>query len=45
VLPYTERWTLLHSILKDKDSRRIFYFMTCVQQFPSRGRFTDTVAA
>jgi zinc transporter 5/7 len=29
VLPYTEGWTLLHSILKEKDSRRIFYFMRC----------------
>jgi zinc transporter 5/7 len=34
VLQYTERWTLLHSILKEKDSRRIFYFMTCVPHFP-----------
>lgn len=33
VLPYAERWTLLHSILKEKDSRRIFYFMTCVPHF------------
>jgi hypothetical protein len=30
-LPYTKGWTLLHSILKDKDSRRIFYFMRCVR--------------
>jgi zinc transporter 5/7 len=34
LLPYTERWTLLYSILKEKDSRRIFYFMTYVSYFP-----------
>lgn len=34
LLPYTERWTLLYSILKEKDSRRIFYFMACVPHFP-----------
>ncbi|KAK1752177.1 cation efflux family-domain-containing protein [Echria macrotheca] len=27
VLPYTERWPLIHTILVEKDSRRIFYFM------------------
>jgi zinc transporter 5/7 len=27
LLPYTERWTLIHAILVEKDSRRIFYFM------------------
>ncbi|KAK0643227.1 cation efflux family-domain-containing protein [Cercophora newfieldiana] len=26
ILPYTERWTLIHAVLVDKDSRRIFYF-------------------
>lgn len=30
LLSYTEGWMLLHSILKEKDSRRIFYFMRCV---------------
>ena len=28
VLPLTERWPLIHTILVEKDSRRIFYFMT-----------------
>jgi zinc transporter 5/7 len=45
MLLYTERWTLLHSILKEKDSRRIFYFMTCVQPFPFRGCLTNIAAA
>jgi solute carrier family 30 (zinc transporter), member 5/7 len=27
LLPYTSRWPLLHSIMTEKDSRRIFYFM------------------
>ncbi|KAI1168140.1 cation efflux protein [Nemania serpens] len=26
-LPYTARWPLVHAIMTDKDSRRIFYFM------------------
>ena len=30
LLPYTEGWPLLHSILVEKDSRRIFYFMRLV---------------
>jgi zinc transporter 5/7 len=30
VLPYTRRWPLLYTIMADKDSRRIFYFMRCV---------------
>ncbi|TVY81037.1 putative zinc transporter cis4 [Lachnellula suecica] len=28
LLPYVMRWPLLHAILAEKDSRRIFYFMT-----------------
>ncbi|KAK1771554.1 cation efflux family-domain-containing protein [Phialemonium atrogriseum] len=28
LLPYTSRWPLLHAIVAEKDSRRIFYFMT-----------------
>ncbi|KAI2621352.1 cation efflux family-domain-containing protein [Xylaria nigripes] len=27
LLPYTSRWPLVHAIMTDKDSRRIFYFM------------------
>lgn len=27
VLPYVLRWPLIHTIMADKDSRRIFYFM------------------
>ena len=27
ILPFVLRWPLLHSIMADKDSRRIFYFM------------------
>ncbi|GAP89053.1 putative cation efflux protein zinc transporter [Rosellinia necatrix] len=27
LLPYTARWPLIHAIMTDKDSRRIFYFM------------------
>lgn len=27
ILPYTERWPLIHTVLVEKDSRRIFYFM------------------
>ncbi|KAI0132924.1 cation efflux family protein [Xylariales sp. AK1849] len=27
LLPYTSRWPLLHTIMMEKDSRRIFYFM------------------
>ena len=27
VLPYTRKWPLLYTIMADKDSRRIFYFM------------------
>jgi hypothetical protein len=30
VLPYVLRWPLIHTIMADKDSRRIFYFMRCV---------------
>ncbi|CAG8960775.1 hypothetical protein HYFRA_00002312 [Hymenoscyphus fraxineus] len=28
VLPYIHRWPLLHTIMAEKDSRRIFYFMS-----------------
>ncbi|KAL2255646.1 hypothetical protein VTK26DRAFT_2958 [Humicola hyalothermophila] len=28
LLPYTARWPILHAIMTDKDSRRIFYFMS-----------------
>jgi len=28
ILPYTVRFPILHAILVEKDSRRIFYFMT-----------------
>lgn len=27
LLPYTAKWPLLHSVMTEKDSRRIFYFM------------------
>lgn len=27
LLPYTARWPLIHAIITEKDSRRIFYFM------------------
>ncbi|KAI1100445.1 cation efflux protein [Jackrogersella minutella] len=27
LLPYTSRWPLVHAIMTEKDSRRIFYFM------------------
>lgn len=27
ILPFTERWPLIHTILVEKDSRRIYYFM------------------
>lgn len=30
ILESTHKWPLLHSILAEKDSRRIFYFMWCV---------------
>ena len=30
ILPLVIRWPLLHTIMADKDSRRIFYFMRCV---------------
>ncbi|CAD6445811.1 0454955b-26bc-45b5-9d6e-19db3219dc48 [Sclerotinia trifoliorum] len=28
ILPYAQKWPLLHTILASKDSRRIFYFMS-----------------
>ena len=30
LLTYTARWPLLHAVMTEKDSRRIFYFMRCV---------------
>ena len=33
LLPYTEKWPLVHAILVEKDSRRIFYFMVYVLRF------------
>jgi zinc transporter 5/7 len=45
ILPYTEGWTLLHSIVKEKDSRRIFYFMRCVSQIALQISFTNNSAA
>ena len=30
LLAYTSRWPMLHTIMTDKDSRRIFYFMRFV---------------
>jgi hypothetical protein len=41
VLPYTESWPLLHSIMKEKDSRRIFYFMRCVASWCRSYNITD----
>lgn len=31
LLPYTSKWPLLHAVMTEKDSRRIFYFMRCVR--------------
>jgi zinc transporter 5/7 len=33
LLPYTSRWPLLHTIMTERDSRRIFYFMMYVGIF------------
>jgi zinc transporter 5/7 len=30
LLPYTAKWPLLHTVMTEKDSRRIFYFMAYV---------------
>lgn len=27
MLPYTAKWPILHAVMTEKDSRRIFYFM------------------
>ena len=35
LLSYSQQWPLLHSILSEKDSRRIFYFMMYVLRLPS----------
>jgi zinc transporter 5/7 len=41
LLPYTSRWPLLHAIMTEKDSRRIFYFMSYVSPLQmSRGSIT-----
>jgi zinc transporter 5/7 len=32
LLPFVRKWPLLHTILADKDSRRIFYFMRFVDR-------------
>ncbi len=37
LLPLTARYPLLHAIVAEKDSRRIFYFMTYVMVGPRRG--------
>jgi zinc transporter 5/7 len=34
ILPYTESWPLLNTIMKEKDSRRIFYFMRYISFMP-----------
>lgn len=36
LLPYTSKWPLLHAIVAEKDSRRIFYFMSYVSPRPCR---------
>lgn len=36
LLPYTSRWPLLHAVLADRDSRRIFYFMRFVTALTDR---------
>jgi hypothetical protein len=38
LLSATEDWTLLHNILLEKDSRRIFYFMWSVASSPLLGQ-------
>ena len=37
LLNYSQKWPLLHSILAEKDSRRIFYFMMYAHQFLLHG--------
>lgn len=32
LLPYTSKWPILHAIMTEKDSRRIFYFMRYLSQ-------------
>lgn len=34
LLPYTAKWPLLHTVMTEKDSRRIFYFMAYVVSTP-----------
>lgn len=31
LLPYTAKYPIIHAIMTEKDSRRIFYFMMCVR--------------
>lgn len=38
LLPYTARWPLLHTVMTERDSRRIFYFMRYARYIPSLGR-------
>lgn len=38
MLPHTAKWPMLHTIMTEKDSRRIFYFMRCVQDGMLWGR-------
>lgn len=49
ILPYTARFPIIHAIMTEKDSRRIFYFMMCVFHLvpaatPSNA-FTDSISA
>lgn len=38
LLRYTPAWPLLHAVVVEKDSRRIFYFMRSVAGYASHGR-------
>ncbi|ROW04443.1 hypothetical protein VMCG_05016 [Cytospora schulzeri] len=31
LLPYTSKWPILHAVMTEKDSRRIFYFMSALR--------------
>lgn len=37
LLPYTARWPLIHTLMTEKDSRRIFYFMRWARIGASQG--------
>jgi zinc transporter 5/7 len=41
ILPYTARWPVVHAIMTEKDSRRIFYFMMYVIERDIRHVRTD----